>query len=387
MRRVYLDNAATSWPKPPQVYQAVDHAMRQLGAPAGRGNYAEAAEVDGAIRDTRRLLAGLLGVDDARQVVFAFNGTDALNLVLYGLLGNADHVVATDSEHNSVFRPLRQLHDSRGVNSTLLAVDGQGVVDPDEFRKAVCSRTRLFVVSHASNVTGAVQPVAEIAQIAQAHGVPLLVDAAQTLGHWDQSPVALGASLVAASGHKGLLGPLGTGLAYIAPELVERIAPWRLGGTGTESESDRQPEQLPDKFESGNLNVPGILGLRAALEWITAQGLETLRGHEQRLTAWLLDEFSAIPGLRCYGPPSARDRVGVVSIGLDGVESHDLAAVLESSYRIQVRAGLHCAPRIHRSLGTLSAGGTVRFSVGPFTSLDELTHAAQAVRKIGETLT
>lgn len=360
--------------------------MRQLGAPAGRGNYAEAAEVDGAIRETRRLVANLLGAGDARQVIFAANGTDALNLILQGLLGNSDHVVATDLEHNSVLRPLRYLHDRHSVASTLLPVGAQGVVDPDDFRKAVCSRTRLFVVSHASNVTGAIQPVSEIAAIAKDHGIPLLVDAAQTVGHWDQSPVSLGASLVAASGHKGALGPLGTGLVYIASELVEKIAPRRLGGTGTESESDQQPEQLPEKYESGNLNVPGILGLRAGLEWIAEQGLETLRRHEQDLTTSLLDAFSSIPGLRCYGPPAGRNRVGVISIALEGVENHELAAILESSYRIQVRAGLHCAPRIHRSLGTFAAGGTVRFSIGPFTTRDDIILAADAVRKIGETL-
>jgi selenocysteine lyase/cysteine desulfurase len=237
-------------------------------------------------------------------------------------------------------------------------------------------------VAHASNVTGLLQPVEAIAELAHRRGALVLVDAAQTLGHLPLDVRELGADLLAASGHKGLLGPLGTGVLCVAPGVDEALDSVRQGGTGSQSQSDRQPDELPDKYEPGNLNVPGLAGLEAAVRYLHQRGLDAIRRHELELTAQLLDELAGIDGVEIYGAGPAEARVGVVSITLSGTEPQDVAAMLEASYRVQVRAGLHCAPLMHQSLGTLSRGGTVRLSLGPFNTPDDVGTAAGGVREI-----
>lgn len=382
MRRIYVDHAATSWPKPTAVCDAVDRYQRDLGAPAGRGTYAEAIEVDRLVGETRRRVAKLLGTPDPRQVVFTYSGTDALNQAIYGLVTRGSHVIATEVEHNSVLRPLRALEASRDVESFLVPCDGCGVVSPDDLSKAIRANTSLIVLTQASNVTGALQPVAEVAGIAREHGIPLLVDAAQSLGHGIASPVGLGATVVAAPGHKGCLGPLGTGILFVDPQWMDRLEPLRRGGTGTQSESDLQPESMPDRYEAGNLNVPGLVGLGAGLKSVLDRGAAELREHQIGLTRSLLEGLAEIPQVTMYGPREAERRVGVVSIGMAEIEPQDLAAILESSYRIQVRAGLHCAPRMHGALGTLRSGGTVRISFGPSNSQEDVTAILVALREI-----
>jgi cysteine desulfurase/selenocysteine lyase len=380
--RIYLDNAATSWPKPNAVYEAVDHYQRCLGAPAGRSTYSEAAEVMRAIEAARASLARMLQAAHPRQIVFAANGTDALNLAISGILRPGDHVVATVCEHNSVLRPLRHLETHRQIEVTLVGCDGQGYVDPDDVGRALRPNTRLVAVVHASNVTGALQPMAEIAARAHAAGALLLVDAAQSLGHRPCDVNQLGADLLAAPGHKGLLGPLGTGLLYIAPGLEAQLQSLRQGGTGTRSEEDRQPESLPDKYEAGNLNVPGLVGLAAALRHLEARGLVAVEAHERALTERLLAGLGEIAGVRLHGPPDSAHRVGVVSITIDGYDPQEVAATLDASFRVQVRSGLHCAPRMHEALGTMPFGGTVRFSLGPFSTPADVDAAAAAVAQI-----
>ncbi len=379
-RRIYLDNAATSWPKPEAVYAAVDRYQRENGAPAGRSGYHEAAEAGRIVSDLRRRLAEFIEAPSGKQIVFGQNGTDCLNLALHGLLRAGDHVVTTVAEHNSVLRPLRTLEETGGVSVTRVACDGSGMVDPGDIAAAITENTRLVAVVHASNVTGAVQPVTEIARAAHERGALVLVDACQTLGHRPLSVLSSEIDLLAASGHKGLLGPLGTGLLYIRAGLEVDLEPRREGGTGTRSEEDRQPSGMPEKFESGNLNMPGLAGLAAGLAWLRDQGLHALHRRQQRLEE-LLTGLREIHGVRVYGPEKLEDRVGVVSFTLEGFDPQEIASTLDSVYRIQVRPGLHCAPRMHEALGTLNRGGTVRLSVGPYTTPED---TAAVVAALGE---
>ena len=380
--RIYLDNAATSWPKPETVYRAVDHYQRALGAAAGRSHYREAAEAARLVAETRQRLARLIGAASGGHVVFAANGTDAINLALQGLLREHDHVVTTETEHNSVLRPLRHLEKHRHIALTVLPCDREGIVAPDDVRRAIGARTRLVAMIHASNVTGALQPVAEVGAIAATCGVPLFVDAAQSAGHVPIEAAAWHISMLAAPGHKGLLGPLGTGLLYVAPELAGQLTPIRQGGTGTHSESDQQPNGYPEGYEPGNVNVPGIVGLNAGLQYLDNQGIESLRRHEQGLTARLLEGVSSVRGVSVLGPKTAAKRVGVVSITIDGYDPQEVAAMLDATHSIQVRSGLHCAARIHAALGTLDRGGAVRFSTGPFNTLEQIDLTVRSVAEI-----
>lgn len=384
MRRIYLDNAATSWPKPPEVWDAVDRYQRQCGAPAGRSAYAEAGEAEQVVRDARRGVAQLLSVREPHRVLFTFNGTDALNLALFGYLRPGDHVVTSVAEHNSVLRPLRALQQQRGIEVTYVPCGSDGILDPDDVRAALRHNTRLVALVHASNVTGAVQPLSDIGPIVREAGCRLLVDAAQSAGHIPIDVEQLHVDLLAAPGHKGLLGPLGTGILYVAPELERELLPLRQGGTGTRSEDDVQPDSLPDKYEAGNHNLPGLAGLAAAAAWIRQRGVESLAQHERALVVRLLDGLAQIDGVRLFGPRDVQARVGVVSFTLDGYDPQEAAALLDAQFRIQTRAGLHCAPRMHRHLGTLAGGGTVRISTGPFVAPEDIDAAVQAVREIDQ---
>lgn len=381
MSRIYLDNAATSWPKPDGVARAVERYLRELGAPAGRSAYAEAAEVEATLRDCRSGVAKLIGVAEPRRLVFAFNGTDALNLAIHGLLRDGDHVVTSVCEHNSVLRPLKQLEDEKRITVTRVGCDREGIVATEDVRHAISNDTRLVALVHASNVTGALQPAAEVGKIAREYGCRFLLDAAQSLGHLPIDVDALNVDLLAAPGHKGLLGPLGTGVMYVREGLEGELRSFRQGGTGSRSEEDRQPRTLPDKYESGNHNVPGLVGLNESVAWLRERGVAATRQHEMQLTQQLLDGLGEIAGVTVYGPRDLERRVGVVSITIAGFDPQEVAAMLDASAGIQVRSGLHCAPLMHRALGTLGGGGTVRFSLGPFNAPE---HVAAAIAAVGE---
>lgn len=365
-RRIYLDNAATSWPKPDAVYQAVDRYQREIGAPAGRGAYAEAVLVGRTIERTRQLALELVGGVGEYHAIFTPNCTAALNLAIHGSLRPGDHVVTTVVEHNSVLRPLRAEQAQRGVEVSYVDCDAAGIVDPAAVRKALRPATRLIAVSHASNVTGAIQPVEAIGAIARQHGALLLVDAAQSLGHLPVDLSTIAADFVAGAGHKGLLAPLGVGLLFLRNDAADKLTPILQGGTGTSSQLDAQPDELPERFESGNLDVPALFGLAAGLEFIRERGVTHLAEHAGKLTQQLLDGLSALEDVRVYGPPTSTGRVGVVSFNVEGYDPQEIAAGLQALGRIQVRAGLHCAGRMHERLGTLSSGGSVRISFGPF---------------------
>ena len=381
MPRIYLDNAATSWPKPEAVYRSMDDYYRRLGAPAGRSAYAEAAESERTVGSCRKKIAQLIGASEASRIIFTQNGTDSLNLALHGLLREGDHVVTTVCEHNSVLRPLRFLAEHRNVSASHVGCDSQGFVRPDDIRRAITPKTRLIAVIHASNVTGALQPVAEIGQIAAERGVRYLVDAAQSLGHVPIDVNQLCCHLLAAPGHKGLMGPLGTGLLYVAPQIENELLPVRQGGTGTRSDEDIQPNSLPDRYESGNLNVPGIVGLESGASEILARGIGSIQQHSSDLTSQLMDGLQEIPGITVYGPPSTKQRAGIVSLNLAGYDPQELASLLDAQWSIQTRAGLHCAPRMHAALGT-APSGTLRISVGQFNTAKQIEAVVAALREI-----
>jgi cysteine desulfurase family protein len=385
MTRIYLDNAATSWPKPEAVYTVVDDYQRNIGAPGGRSGYAEAAHVSREIESARRCVARLLGSRHSGQLVFAFNGTDALNLALHGLLRQGDHVVTSVAEHNSVLRPLSTLAHSGVVSVTYVNCDACGWIDPADLRAALRPNTRLIALVHASNVTGTLQPIEAAGEIAREAGVLLLVDASQTVGYVPMEADDLPIDLLATSGHKGLLGPLGTGLLYIRQGIEEQLASVRQGGTGTFSEEDWQPSVLPSKYESGNLNVPGILGLGAAAEYLYERGLAGIRKHSEELTGILLEGLTRVPGVRIHGPRHPERQVGLVSITVEGYDPQEVAAMLDATFHVQTRPGLHCSPRMHRALGTASTGGTVRFSLGFTTSREQIEAAVAAVGEIAAT--
>lgn len=367
--RIYLDNAATSFPKPKPVIAAVVEYMTQCGVAAGRGNSRRATELDGKVAACRGALARAWNAESPREILFTLNGTDSLNLAIHGVLRPGDHVVTTELEHNSVLRPLRMWETERGVSITHLPPDVDGRVNPQRVADAVQPNTRLVAMTHASNVTGVVQPIEEIGEsIRSRPDVLYLVDAAQTAGHCPIDVQQSRIDLLCCSGHKGLLGPLGTGVVYLRTSRVPEVRSWRQGGTGSQSESLDQPTTAPDKYESGNPNAAGIVGLAAALDWIQSQRIESLSKRARDLATLLYQGLAANPRVRIVSPDPARiANVGVISFVLDGIDPRVAATLLDSHFGIEVRAGLHCAPLIHRSLGTQAGGGTIRASVGPFT--------------------
>ena len=383
-RRIYLDNAATSWPKPEAVYDAVDRYQREIGAPNGRSGYREALEANRIVERARRGVAELIGVGNPSQIVFGCNGTDVLNLAIRGIVRSGDHVVTSVCDHNSVLRPLRALRETLDVDVTYVPCDGQGFVSPDDVRAALRPNTRLVAMIHASNVTGAIQPIDEIGRAVREGDAFFLVDAAQSLGHVPIDVRRLDVDLLAAPGHKGLLGPLGTGVLYIRPGVERELQPLRRGGTGTRSEEDRQPDDLPDKFEPGNHNLPGLAGLAAATEFLRNETIQALHSHHSQLSTRLIDGLREIDGITIHGPQTADHRTSVVSVTVDGYDPQELAAVLESARHIQCRAGLHCAPRMHESLGTTAGGGTLRFSPGYSTTLEEIDATITALQNVAE---
>lgn len=380
--RIYLDNAATSWPKPPSVYDAVDHYLREVGAAAGRGAYREALEAKHIVDRTRLLMARFVGAKESESVIFTANGSDGLNLSLHGVLRPGDHVVTSDAEHNSILRPLAELTQRGVVDVTYVRTSSWGTLDPDHVRAALRPNTRLVAVTHASNVTGAMLPIEDIGKIVKDQGILFLVDAAQTLGHVPIQVDKANIDLLAGSGHKGLLGPLGTGILYVRPGVEQELVTIRQGGTGSFSDQAGQPDSMPDKLEVGNLNVPGLAGLQAGVSFLEEQGLESRRQIELEHGERLAHGIREVDGVTVYGPQQPGQSVSVLSLTIDGCSPQECASLLDAAFSIQVRAGLHCAPRMHRRLGTIDGGGTVRLSWGAFTSHEQVEAVIRAIQEI-----
>lgn len=376
---IYLDNAATSFPKPEAVYRELQDYLRHDGANPGRAGHQWAMRVEKTMDDTRNLLARFLGLDDHRRVVFTLNGTDSLNMAIKGVLRPGDHVVTSLLEHNSVSRPLKQLEADGNITLTQLPFSQEGFVDPEDFRKALTSRTRLVVLLHASNVLGTLQPIAEVGRICRRHEVLFLVDAAQTAGIVPIDMQAMQIDLLAFPGHKALFGPPGVGVLLVGRR-VEPL-PWREGGTGFDSEDPLQPRRLPHLLEGGTPNTLGVAALRSGLRFVTGEGLDRIRGHEQRLLARLTESLKENPRIRLYGSLDPHRRVGSVALNREGYTSSEVGAILDNSFEIAVRPGLHCAPYLHRHLGT-APEGAVRISPGYFNTEEDVDRCLSALEQL-----
>ncbi len=375
---IYLDNAATSYPKPETVYLAVMHAMREIGASPGRGGYARSLDASRLLFRTRETIASLFSIPDSSRIVFTHSATESLNLALRGGLLPGDHVITTTMEHNSVLRPLHALREE-GIELTIVPACGAGLVDPDDIRAALRPSTRMVAIGHVSNVCGAVQPVERIAAIAREAGALFLLDAAQSAGSVPIDVIAMGIDLLAAPGHKGLFGPQGTGFLYVA-EGIE-LRPLLAGGTGSSSSAPEQPRVMPEGFEAGTHNLPGIAGLGAGVEYVMAQGVNHIGRREREDAEMIAACLRRIPNVTLHGPSRPDERSGVLSFTVGGLDSSALAFSLDRDFDIAVRAGLHCAPQAHRTLGTYPSG-TVRVSPGWFTTHDEIAIFCDAVVRL-----
>lgn len=370
---IYLDNAATSFPKPRETALAMAEAITRCGANPGRSGHRLALAAGRIVEGCREAIAQMLGESDASRVVFCQNATDALNTAIHGVVRTGDHVITTLLEHNSVLRPLSELSRSGAITLTLVPPDAQGNIRAADIERAMLPNTRLVAMTHMSNVLGKAQDAAAVGAVCARHGALLLLDCAQTAGHIPLAPKQWGCHLLAMPGHKGLLGPHGTGALWIAPGV--RVAPLRQGGTGSASESMFQPRMLPDSLESGTLNLPGIAGLHAGMRVALGHMRET---HEKTvaLCDWLREELLNLPSMRVY----TRKGASLVSFGAEDVGSQELASLLDGE-NIAVRGGLHCAPGVHRFLGTLSTGA-VRVSPGVYSTREDMAQLLACIRKV-----
>jgi len=380
---IYLDNAATSWPKPESVYQTMNEFLRSKGGNPGRGGHSLALAASKMIEETRLLIARLINAPEKDRVIFTINCTDSLNLGLKGLLKRGDQVITSCIEHNSMVRPLRKL-EQQGVKVVRLPLSSDGFVSPQDVEKAITKKTKMVAMNHASNVTGVIQPIAGYGLITRRHNLIFMVDAAQTAGKYPLDVQADNVDLLAFSGHKGLLGPPGTGVLYVG-ERVD-LDSLREGGTGSHSELEEQPTDLPYKFECGTMNTVGITGLCAGLKYILGERMENILAHEQSLTDRLLEGLSHLPRVTVYKLKDRSKQAPIVSFNLKDSEPGEVGALLDQAFDIKVRTGLHCAPAAHKTLGTFPLG-TIRLSPGYFNTVEEIDFSLQAIEKIARSET
>ena len=377
---IYLDHGATSFPKPKGVIEEMDYCMRAYCGNPGRAGHKMSMIMGEKIYETRKKLAAMLGITDPARLVFTKNTTESLNMVLFGYLKEGDHVVTTSMEHNSMLRPLQAL-EARGVSNTIVEGDCRGYVSASDIEAAITAETRLIALTGASNVTGTLQPVADIGRLAKIRGIPLLLDGAQCVGKMPLDVEGLGISFLAFPGHKGLQGPPGTGGLYVAPGL--ELRPLLYGGTGTMSASRRQPLDFPEGYEAGTVNGPGIIGLGKALETLEAVGLDAIAFYERELISCLEALLREMKGIALYGPEPEK-KTGTCLFNIEGLSSEEVTERLSREYGIAVRGGYHCAGLAHKTIGT-GSGGAVRLSVGPFNTRREMRAAAEAIYRIGKT--
>lgn len=382
MTNTYMDNAATSYPKPESVYQAVDYFNRNMGGNPGRGSNQQSLKAGSMLLETRESLAKLFNIEDSSNIAFTANVTESLNIGLKGFLRPGDHVITSSMEHNAVARPLFVLQ-SQGIEWTKVACAQDGSLDPEDVRKAIKKNTRMICVQHASNLTGTIMPIREIGIEANAEGIAFMVDVAQTAGVLPINVVEDKINMLAFTGHKGLFGPQGTGGIYIDPEIS--IRPLKEGGTGSLSEDLEQPGLMPDILESGTLNSPGIAGLGAGVKFIFDQSVSRIRFHEQNLTSQLIDGLRQIKGIKLFGPNDNQRQTAVISFNLEGMDCGELSSSLDYQYGIFTRSGLHCAPLAHQTIGTLQTG-TCRLSPGYFTSHEDIVYVLTAIDQLAQGL-
>ena len=375
---IYLDNGATSFPKPEEVYTYMDQFYRNFGVNPGRSGYDLCMEAGEVIDDTRKLLTTFFNGTDHNRLCFSYNSTDALNLVIFGMLRPGDHAISTTIEHNSVLRPLYHL-SREGVEVDLVPFDGAGFVDPDEIRKKFQPNTRLVIVDHASNVIGTVQPIREIGRYCREAGIPFAIDASQSAGKVPVDMEEQFLDIVAFTGHKSLLGPTGIGGLYVREGIEIRHT--RAGGSGVRSADRAHLDEYPFRLEYGTPNVMGIAGLQAGLKWVLNKGLDEIHAHEMKLTRMLRDGLAEIPGVILYCQDDLANHIAVMSFNVEGVDAANVGTMIDVDYDIACRTGLHCAPRVHDQLGTTEIHGAVRFGIGPFNTEEHIHTAVEAIRE------
>ena len=377
---IYLDNAATTFPKPEAVYNAMMDCMKNYCANPGRAGHKLAMKAAREIYDTRENIAKLFNIDNPMNIVFTNNATDSLNLAIKGVVNKGDHIITTSMEHNSVIRPIKAL-EKVGVENTIVQCDEQGFLNIDDLEKSIKPNTKLIVTTHASNVCGTLIDIKSISEIANKHNILYLIDASQTVGVYDIDLKDIKADMLAAPGHKGLLGPQGTGILYIREGL--NIGILKEGGTGSRSEDLFQPDLFPDKYESGTHNTPGIVGLNEGVKFIFKEGIDKIKEHEEELCKYMLERLEEVPNIIIYGPKDANKRASVISINIGNMDSGEITFLLDSEYNIATRSGIHCAPLAHKTLGTLEQGA-VRFSIGYFNTKEEIDKAVAALKEIAK---
>lgn len=378
MERIYLDNAATSWPKPQAVYEAIDNFNRNIGGNPGRGTNSFSLSSASMVLETRELLAQLFNISDPLRIAFTLNITEALNVAIKGSLLPGDHLIISSMEHNAVVRPAFALAEN-GLEITVIPCSPEGLFDTQTFVKAIKINTKMVGLLQASNVTGTIQPIEEVGKICREHGILFLVDAAQSAGVLPIDVHHQHIDILAFTGHKGLLGPQGTGGIYVGPGIA--VKPLKEGGTGSQSQDTNQPQFMPDCLESGTLNTPGIIGLGAGVRFILDQGVDAIRLHEKKLMEVLWNGLMNITGVKMYGPTSLQDRTAIISFTIGDMDSTEVGFLLESEFGIVTRAGLHCTPLAHQTIGTIQQG-TCRLSPGFFNTEQEMDAVIRAIATI-----
>ena len=377
---IYLDNGATSYPKPETVYSFMDSFFRDFGVNPGRSGYDMCMETGALVDTTRKMLADFFNGNDFNRLCFSYNSTDALNLIIFGMLERGDHAITTTVEHNSVLRPLYHLSKFNGVEVDYIAFDNNGFVDPDDIKQKIKTNTRLVIVNHASNVVGTLQPVSEIGRICREAGVPFAIDASQSAGKIPIDIEQSNIDVVAFTGHKSLLGPTGIGGLYVKEGIEIRHT--RAGGTGVRSADRMHLEEYPYRLEYGTGNVAGIAGLHAGLKWLEEKGIDQIHRQEMKLTRMLRDGLKTLDGVSLHCQEDLSDHIGVLSFNIDGMEALNTGTLLDGEYNIACRTGLHCAPLVHEQLGTDHIGGSVRMGIGPFNTEGHIKAAIDAVGEI-----
>jgi cysteine desulfurase family protein len=379
---IFLDNGATSYPKPEEVYSFMDHFYRNFGVNPGRSGYDLCMETGELVEETRAMMTKFFNGTDPNRLCFSYNSTDALNLIINGLLEEGDHAITTNIEHNSVLRPLYHLYKYKGVEVDYIPFDSKGFVDPDEFPKKFKKNTKLVIVNHASNVIGTIQPVKAIGKYCREKEIPYVIDISQSAGKIPIDMEELNVDIVAFTGHKSLLGPTGIGGLYVREGL--EIKHTRAGGTGVRSAVRTHLDEYPYRLEYGTMNTMGVAGLHAGVKWIEKQGLKNIHDQEMRLTEMLRDGLKDVEGITQYCQEDLSDHISIFLFNVDGLEALNTGTILDVDYNIASRTGLHCAPLVHEQIGTSEIHGAVRFGIGPFNTDEHIDTAIQAVKEIAE---
>ena len=377
---IYLDNGATSFPKPDEVYTFMDSFYRNFGVNPGRSGYDLCMETGDLVDKTRKLITNFFNGNDPNRLCFSYNSTDALNLIIFGILKQGDHAITSTLEHNSVLRPLYHQNKFNGVEVDYVPFGTSGFIDPDDIKKKIKANTRLVIINHASNVIGTIQPIEAIGRICHERGVTFAIDASQSAGKVPIDMEQDHIDIIAFTGHKSLLGPTGTGGLYVRDGVEIRHT--RAGGTGVRSAERMHLEEYPYRLEYGTGNVVGIAGMYAGLKWIEEKGMDTIHKQEMRLTRILRDGLNELDGVVLYCQDELTDHIAVISFSVDGMEALNVGTLLDGEYDIACRTGLHCAPLVHEQLGTDRIGGAVRIGIGPFNTEDHIRTAIEAIGEI-----